>query len=254
MRAFAFAFAFACALAPSIGRAQECEEGRERIDSRCCWPGQTFSAEHLRCEGEPRCPPELAEHGETCVARVSSTAPVPSAPTTVATLGLSAAADLGVPEAYGPSTRDWPTLGEDHPSRAARVRGKDLGLIEFALSIFDVGFLFGWLTAGLDEASRPCAGASCGSWPLAFIPVAGGLASGLAQFGSARFRNVAYGVIIGIPSVILQVVGLIAAIVAFSGSTDDLGFRPIGDPHGVSLSFVLGAPNADAGLSVDLRF
>lgn len=269
----ALALTLALLGAPSIALAQaECEEGRERVDGRCCWPGQTFSVERLRCEGPPHCPPALTEHGDACVARATTSGPpLPPPPTEGAVTGepVSMTGDdpmrLGMPEAYGGvSTREWPTHGEDRPWRAVHVRGEDEGLIIFSFSIFEFGFILGLLTAGLDEQAHPCftsggpfgggVSTGCNSWPLAFIPIGGGVASGFANFGVSSFGGRAFGYIFGIPSVLLQLIGLVSMMISFSNATDELGFRPIGDPHGVSLSFVPGASGSDVGLSLDLRF
>jgi hypothetical protein len=265
----------ACLALPSVAVAQQaCEEGRERIGERCCWPGQTFSTERLRCEGEPTCPSALVLHGETCVARASiDAAPLPPPPTDATPTdgaptmtsdplwGAATGSQLETPDAYGITATDWPIHGESRPYRAARVSGRDEGLITFALSVFDFGFVLGWLTALLDEVGHECAplgtffggGVSCNGWPLAFIPIGGGVASGFASFGVPS-RGRIWGYVLGIPSVILQLVGTIAAIIAFSNTTSEIGFQPIGDPHGVSLSLVPSAPGTDLGGSLVLSF
>ncbi len=255
MRRIAIALLFVATLSPARALAQaECEEGRVRVDERCCWPGQTFSAERLRCEGEPQCPSALTVHGETCVARatVPIAEPVPTAPATVEAepVRVDGALALTIPEAYGASTRAWPVHGEDQLFHAARVRGEDETLIGFALAVFDFGFVLGLMGAGFDELVRRSS-----SWPLALIPVAGAVSSGFARFTpSSSGSSLVFGFVMGIPATLLQLIGVVSAIIAFANSTDEVAIRPIRDAGGLALSIVPSAPGADAGLSLVLSF
>lgn len=79
-------------LSSFAGRAQaQCVEGRiesEATAGRCCWPGQTWDAEHARCSGPPTCPAERVAEGDACVlatppapiASVAETSPTRAAP------------------------------------------------------------------------------------------------------------------------------------------------------------------------------
>jgi hypothetical protein len=74
-----------CWMVASVAAAQTCAPGRiasEESAGRCCWPGQTWSAEHARCEGVPTCPAGYGGEGETCVALAAPpVATPPVAPT-----------------------------------------------------------------------------------------------------------------------------------------------------------------------------
>jgi hypothetical protein len=250
----------------STASAQTCEEGRVSVAAHCCWPGQTFSSERARCEGAPECPSTLTAHGEACIARAAVVGGVPSAPTgpTISTgepIRYVTGGSASLPDGYGVSVANWPATVEQAPHHVARTRGEDELLIASALSVFDAGWVLGWIVGWLELGINGCGGfgfgfgtVNCNSWPLAFIPIAGGLASGLANFnGSSGRSNITWGFVFGIPSVIMQVAGLVGAIVAFSNSTDEVSFT-VGDPHDVSLSFVPSAPGSEAGASLDLRF
>lgn len=262
---------------PSLAHAQACEEGRVATpEGLCCWPGQTFDGELRHCVGAPSCPAELVAHGESCVARVAegAGARVTDASSATPTIGAGAVApspgtvlvgsgvQATVPEGYGTTTAGWPAVHEGTALRRAVFgRGEDEGLITFALTMFDIGWVLGWVVGFIEVAGNTCntfspfgfGSMNCQSWPLAFIPVAGGIASGMANFSGGSRSSWLGGFAIGIPSVILQTVGVIAAIIAFANETTELTFPEIhvGDAQ---LSFVPSAPSSDAGLSIRLDF
>ncbi len=245
----------------TTAHAQDCAEGRERTGGFCCWPGQTFSIEAHRCEGAPRCPERFAEHGEACVRRAVTSVPSIRA-STASVPTASAAGDMepSVPPGYAalsaerasaPSTTtdtEWPAVhaaAELH--RPAHVHGRDEPLIAMAFTIFDVGWLFGWLGAALDEASNACF-RGCQSWPLAFVPLGGGIAAVTTNFGSG-FRNNGIGIPFGILSVLLQGIGLVAAAVAVENRTSEIAFPRLASGD-LSITLVPSAPGALAGLSL----
>lgn len=245
----------------ATARAQDCAEGRERIDGFCCWPGQTFSTAERRCEGPPRCPEAFAEHGEACVLRaVASSAPPPlpvALPTSEASLaippGYTATAGSRHDEAPAPitlSAHAWPAAHEGSSlSRAVHVQGRDEPLIAVAFALFDAGWAMGWVGALVDEAVNGCH-PSCASWPLAFIPLGGGAAAVTADFSSGS-RSLYLGTSFGIVSVILQGVGLVAAAIAVENRTSEIAFRRGALPtESLSIRLVPSAPGALAGLSI----
>ncbi len=73
---FASATSLALALTPALACAQtaphetQCPGGRvvtARTAGRCCWPAQSWDAEHDRCTDPPTCPADLVAHGDDCV-------------------------------------------------------------------------------------------------------------------------------------------------------------------------------------------
>lgn len=244
----------------SSARAQDCSEGRVRVEGRCCWPGQSWSLEHGRCDGAPLCPPGLVEHGETCVA--SALSALPSAPSPPGARGRDAYAEPTFPRAA--STDGWPVAVGDAHAPGAWVfpgRGEDEGLISVAFAIFDVGWLLGWIGVLADEAagcSSDFFGSgrtfSCGGWQIAGVPLVGGIVGGLVNF-SPGFRRSSFGIAFGIPSVILEGIGLFVLLpIAFANSTSEPAFMPIHLNDDVTASLELSAPGADAGLSLDVSF
>jgi hypothetical protein len=249
------------AIAPSIAVAQECSEGRERVDGRCCWPGQSWSAERARCEGAPRCPEALVEHGEACLAPAISASPG-AARESVPEGDLVAAP---VPAVYRASLRaGWPEragLDVETLARPVSVRGEDEGLIIASLVVYDFGWVLGWVLVFIDEVRGGCgpigpgARGSCGSWPFAFMPVAGGITAGLTNFSGGRRTEFGWGLGLGPPSVIFQGIGLIMLAIALANETSETGYQPLADePREAGASLVPSAPGADVGLSLDVRF
>lgn len=266
MIARAMMFAVLLAAAPSITSAQDCAEGRERVDGRCCWPGQSWSVERARCEGAPRCPEALVEHGESCLAPAiaASSGAAPGRVESVDPGGVP------VPDLYRTSLRaGWPeraVLGIEELARPVRVRGEDEGLIIASLVVIDIGWVLGWALVFMDEVSgggcapsggSPFGGAriSCSSWPFAFMPVAGGITAGLTNF-SGGFRTTAgWGIALGSPSVIFQGVGIIMLAIALANDTSEIGYQPlVEEPREAGARLLPGAAGADVGLSLDVLF
>lgn len=55
--------------APTFAEPQ-CMDGRTATaatQGRCCWPGQSWSAQYGRCDGAPTCPSGWAAHGDDCI-------------------------------------------------------------------------------------------------------------------------------------------------------------------------------------------
>lgn len=230
-----------------------CAEGRVRTEGVCCWPGQIFRATEHLCTGAPECPDGLVEHGEACIAPVESgtrarlLAPPPSLPEPPPALAA----------ALAPPISAWPATHEGTLSRPVRRHGEDGGLVAAAMVVFDVGWMFGLLVGMLDEAGGSCrgfrGGGSCNSWPLTLIPVGGGITAGLANFAPSGRSTYLWGFALGIPSVMLQGIGLIMLAVALANEVHDLGFSPLEDGD-VTLSLVPAAQGADVGASLLIAF
>lgn len=242
----------------SRAAAQECAEGRIRVEGRCCWPGQSWSTELARCEGEPACPIGLVAHGETCAAAIER-----SGASTRGT-GVTRAMYAGDATPSAASTEGWPsaTSAIDPPGAwVVPVRGEDEGLISVAFAVFDVGYLMGWLGVLLDEAAG-CAttwmggATSCNSWPYAGIPLVGGIVGGMVNNSSTGgWRRSGFGVGFGSASVVLEGIGLFVMIpIAFANSTSERGYQPITLSEGVTAAVRASAPGAEAGLSLDVSF
>lgn len=220
-----------------------CEEGRVRTEGRCCWPAQTFSVESGRCEGVPQCPIGLVEHGETCVAPAFTPLPAPGE-------GYGDVAPPGYPEpslssriSPTASARDWSSvdeLGASAPThRVDVVRGEDEALVTLSFAMFDVGWVFGWLVPLLDDTTGSCTDGdwssttrtSCQSWPFAFLPVVGGIVSGLTEFGSGWRQQSVWGVTFGSVSLVLQVAGIIAVGISLGNETTEARYTPLDEPE-----------------------
>lgn len=235
--------ALALALTPlSAAHAQQCAEGRVSTPEtlgRCCWPGQSFSETLGRCSGPPQCPPPFVAEGDSCL--------VPY------TAGYGAPAGWPVPQAGGAPRPDAPTPPGARAPASAPVElrwpdeppglrnaiisprleaGVDEGLLTAGLSLFLGGYLGGLVLGGIDEAAQNCQSfalgffdpsVGCGSWPYAFIPVAGGvLAGSLVEAEGACCRNAALGIGIGIPLAAVQIFGLTLTGLAIFGGTETL--------------------------------
>lgn len=254
--------------APPATPSPTCDEGRVATDGYCCWPGQRWAAEHQQCEGAPSCPGELVGHGASCVARASALpsplASLDGAPPPLEASYAEAARSRRSLSTFTDSTHLWPTSGQtsEPPTHRAFVgRGEDEGLIIAALVVFDVGWVLGWLGTMLGEIGGSCEEfspfgsrrVSCDAWGWSFVPIGGSIMAGLVSHHGSR-RNWAVGFGFGIPSVILQGIGAIMAIVAFSNETTEIVLQPIRMGGGLSASLQLGAPDSDAGLSVGITF
>lgn len=256
--------------AAASARAQECTEGRvvtPESAGRCCWPGQTFSAALGRCEGPPRCPDELVPEGDSCVERQlaaddqaapteAPAAPDAQLPPTVQRTPWGAA--LGP----GPSTSGllWPARPslEGAVQDPRVVRGTDDGLVLAGLLIFGGGYLGAILIGVIDQTARNCADVSggffrstgCDSWPLAFVPIGGGIAAGSAAFSGSR-GSVALG-IIGGPIAAVQILGMIFVGLALGNPTVDV-VPSVDLGADARLSFMPHASSESAGLALTLE-
>ena len=239
-------------MAPAWASAQSCAEGRERVEGRCCWPGQSWSETDGRCRGAPHCPEALVEHGDECVAPIAS-APAPSA-----------WGPLPPPEATPAVPLEWPDrdeAGARSLSHVVMAPSEDEGLLIGAFLLFDLAWWMGVVGGVLDEQANQCdAGfftgrsrvpTSCRSVGFAPIPIVGGLLAPLLNFGPGLRTNASF-LALGIPSLILQIAGVVAIGVAFANGTIEPRYQPLGSPATVAL--VPAASGADAGLSLDLRF
>ena len=230
--------AVACLVASSLvggpfitsAQAQDCAEGRERVEGRCCWPGQSWSLEHGRCEGLPECPSELVEHGESCVGAVM-TAPGSG-------YGSVPSIEPGEAPSIASSTAGWPSAhgAEDAPGAwAIAGRGEDEGLITAAFAVFDLGWALGWIGGFLNEWQT---GGS--SWVLSGIPLAGAMIGAFVDFGPSRGFS-GFGLAFMLP-------------IAFANETSETVFQPVDFGGDVTASLELSAPGSDAGASVRIGF
>ncbi|MBN8612354.1 MAG: hypothetical protein J0L92_17295 [Deltaproteobacteria bacterium] len=216
-----------------------CDALHVAVENQCCWPDQRV--EGGRCVGAPRCPETLVEHGDECVALATT----PSQPRPIATYASSDATEEEPDELAG-----WPTVRHDRDRPVWRVQARsteDGGLVAASVVVIDVGWTMGWLGVLIAELGG-CSGRACDGWPWAFIPVGGAMAAGVASI--SRGNGAAYG--FGIPSVILQGIGLIMLAISLANEvTEPIHERIDLAPH---LSLSLGAPESDAGASLGLAF
>lgn len=254
-RSLALAAASLLAFAGSAAAQDECSEGRLRMEGRCCWPGQTWSVELGRCDGAPSCPGDLVEHGEACIAPATHAPMVYGPGLTPYTPTLESTAS---------STDAWPFAeGSDiAPSRTATTgRGEDEVHIAGSFALFDVGWVAGWVGVMIDEANASCGGGhgsfgsrhSCDSWPLAFIPVVGGILATTVTFNEWRSSGNP-GIAHGIISVIFQILGLVAIPISLANETTELTYPSIDLGAGVTASISPTAPGASEGASFLLSF
>ncbi len=244
-RGIAVACTLAVLLAASAAAAQECAEGRARVDGHCCWPAQSWSETDHACVGAPTCPPTFAEEGETCVARAP--APDAAAPAAVA------------PPSAPPSATAWPTVGASEPAGVRNpemTRGLDGGLLAAGLVVFLSGYGLAIATGIADEVSAACRSTMgpplpCGTWPFAFVPLVGGVLSGTLETGPKR-SEIYLGLGMGITATIVEVTGAIILLVALAGHVDDV--RPRSHARGPSPSWSLapGPAGSEVGLGVRL--
>ncbi len=199
----------------ATARPSACAEGRVAVSGGyCCWPGQWVTAEG-RCSGPPRCPGGLVASGAECIAALSSPAP--------AVYG----------DSYG-SARDDPNLGPN------QVR---LGLLSGGIALFLGGYAFSAImgTYGGMQGSLTSYGSALPSWPFAWIP----FLHPLMPLGSSGTWTPVSG-IVGAASTAMEIAGLVMAIIGQIGSAPE--------PSVGHLSFRLGAPDADGGVSGVLSF
>jgi hypothetical protein len=99
--AAALLLALAIVTVSATAEAQGCAPGRvPTLEGYCCWPAQTWSAEHRRCDGPPSCPAGMAAEGDECVA--AAPAPMPTPPTPP-----QGSSSVTTPPSYGGSG-GWP--------------------------------------------------------------------------------------------------------------------------------------------------
>ncbi len=213
----------------------------------CAWPGLTHSAALGRCTGVPACPLGLVEHGESCVPPLEPALEPSEVDDVTARAALDRPGFSG-DEAIEPSplAPSWPSARTrwDRPRQQARlVRGEDEVLVTLALAVFDAGWILGWIGTGIGMASDP---SSAWSGAVSTIPVIGAITYGF----TSRSGLSAYG--FGIPSIILQGLGVIGLGIALGNETSELRLGPIGE-H-ASLGVVPAATGADAGLTLRLAF
>ncbi len=224
--------------------AQGCESGRvasPATQGRCCWPAQTWSAANARCEGPPQCPAGMAGSGDTCVPSVASE------PQT----GLAA------PLAPAPSTQtalSWPLVAADLGSgvvnpRVVRDDG-DMPLIISGITLAGVGYLAGILTGVFDALSGGCYYGGCGSWPLGFVPVIGGVLAGTVSFSGYR-NSVAWGFALGIPAAVTEAVGITLLLVGLFTRHEEL--VPSVEAGSARIHILPYATASSGGVSIDVE-
>lgn len=242
--------ALALALTTPV-QAQSCTEGRERVGGYCCWPGQRFSSVTRTCVGEPRCPDGLAARGASCGALGVVTAGALAVPAGYGDApAVERPSDAEPPSAPPPSLDAWPAVHEGTElHRPGAVAGRDQSLIAFALSLFDTGFVLGWIGAYADENGRACSGHTCNAWPLATLPLVGGIAATTVHI-DAPGRNNGTGLAFGILSILLEAAGVVAIGIAIQNRTTERGFPRVGSPA-LEVSLVPSAPGALAGVSIE---
>ncbi len=215
-----------------------CDALHVAIEGECCWPDQRVEAG--RCVGAPRCPETLVEHGDDCVAPTDT----PVAPRPIATYASSSTT-----ETEGDEVVDWPSMVHHRDRPVWRVQARsseDGGLVAASVVVIDVGWTLGWLGALLGQL-QPCFSSECNMYAWAFIPVGGAMASGLDSL-SRTGNGIAFS--FGIPSVILQGIGLIMLAISLGNEVTE----PLHQPIRPRVSFALGAPSSEMGASLGLSF
>ncbi len=211
-------------LLPALGQAQDCSGGRvvgPETAGRCCWPGQSWSEEDARCTGAPRCPAGLAGSGDTCV---PSAAPSPES----GSLFEPVSPELSPPPpAAAPAQQalTWPLVSSDlghgvvNPREVRRNAGH--GLIVTGITLLAAGYVVAGIAGGLDQAFDSCGYGGCDSWPLAFVPIVGGVLAGIVHFNGYRDSTL-FGLGVGIPAAVVQSVGLILLIAGLVSHDEEL--------------------------------
>lgn len=205
------------ALAPAAASAQACTGGREagpETLGRCCWPGQSFSEEHGRCFGPPRCPAGLAAEGDACVSVGGWAPPAPQA-------------QLGSPltPALPPAPLSWPLVSPDigvgvvNP-RLAHTEG-DTGFVIAGVTVLATGYVVGILAAVFDQLGWSCSSGNCNSWPLGFVPIVGGALAGTVSFSGFRYSS-GWGLGMGVPAAIVQSAGVTFLLVGLLLDREEL--------------------------------
>lgn len=134
----------------------------------------------------------------------------------------------------------------DRPVWRVQARStEDGGLVAASVVVIDVGWTLGWLGVLIAELGG-CSGRACDGWPWAFIPVGGAMAAGVASISRGNGAAFAF----GIPSVILQGIGLIMLAISLGNEVTE----PLHQPIRPRISLSLGAPSSDLGASLGLSF
>ncbi len=239
--------------------AQACETGRVPVDGGyCCWPGQTFDVAANRCSDPPSCPEGFLGSGADCVV-----APATAAEPALAPPGETAP-DPG--SARVTSGRGWDPEHDDTRSRDRRMeagrgwspedpraaipprsgRRPRVGLLAGGAAVFFPIYVLTTIGHALLGSAYVGGSVVAPLWPLTFIPVF----HNLAMIDNGGGSNAEGMWVIGTLAGMLEVAGLVMLIVGQVGSEELLDATEAS----VEVSLLAGAPNADAGASVRLRF
>jgi hypothetical protein len=191
---------------------------------------------------------------------------VPPAPDLATTFAPGTSSPLVVAAAAPRTATSWPPSPPDLERALVDpliVHGTDETLLLGGLLTLAGGYLTGILFAFVDEAAQNCgtfaAGffgpTACGSYPYAFIPVAGGLVAGFTQLAPNSNRtNVALAFGVQLPAAMVQILGLVITMMAGFGHTEEAvpsGAVSIG---GAQISIAPYATDSQGGLWLDVRF
>lgn len=201
--------AFLIFIGVGTAHAQSCASGRvATTEGYCCWPGQSWSDVHQRCDGPPSCPVGMAAEGNGCVANggpavapatpavepwpaaatPSFPSPLEAAPVPAPTLDLSSA---GAGSAW-PSASTAPA-GATNPHREPQM---DLPLLGVGIGLLGSGYLvsIGEAVSAFDDDGRLWSGGTGSVWnetchdtggALLLVPVLGAL-MGAISFGTCE--------------------------------------------------------------------
>jgi hypothetical protein len=222
--------------------------------------------------GAPDCPASLVEHGDACVATSMALPSVVPEPTQgalsppISSIPSSYASGASSRRRFAESAAQWPRVAGDIAAprqSAVTVSGEDEGLIMAAFIVFDVGWILGWLGTLIDEAqgggcttfsgTSPGRRVSCGGWAWSFAPFGGAMASAFTTPSSA-FHSSGWGIGFSIPALILNAVGGVMSLIAFSNETTELGFRLLQTDQGLSATLSPAVQGGDAGLTLSMSF
>lgn len=232
-------------LSPATAGAQECAGGRVASSAtrgRCCWPGQTWSDEHARCAGPPRCPDGMAAEGDACVGSAALVAAPPAA-----------YHEAAPPSSEPPAALAWPLVSTDigHGVLNPRIaRSSNEALLISGVTLLGVGYLASILTGVFDQTGYNCWSGSCNTWPFAFIPGVGGVLAGTVSLSGSRY-SIGWGMAMGIPAGVTQLVGLALLIAGLMSENEEL--VPSMDVAGTRVHAVPYASSDAAGLSLTME-
>jgi hypothetical protein len=230
------------------------------------------------CDGVPQCPAGTVEEGESCVAGAPITAPTPPPPTTTSgiitpigptTVTPSVAPSAAAASPTATSTGGWPATPGGRPDAIVDPvvqRGTDMGLVIAGAVTLGAGYLIGIVLAAADEGTHNCyrymggtsyyfeyGNTSCGSWPLALIPIGGAIPANSVAFNGSRESGTTLALAGQIPVTIMQITGLWILLHALLGYTNEVtdGYSLGGSAR---LRIDPGAASAQAGLTATLSF